>query len=68
MTVDQRKVYVKLKSEERKKIQAEILNLNKQRQQYFTKNTSQQNKDAMLDATMIKSIKTKRNAKNLKWE
>jgi hypothetical protein len=68
MTVEQRKVYVKRKSEERKKIQAEILTLNKQRQQYITKNTSQQNKDAMLDATMIKSIKTKGNAKNLKWE
>lgn len=68
MTVEQRKVYVKQKSEERKKIQAEILTLNKQRQQYITKNTSQQNKDAMLDATMIKSIKTKGNAKNLKWE
>jgi hypothetical protein len=68
MTVEQRKVYVKRKSKERKKIQAEILTLNKQRQQYITKNTSQQNKDAMLDATMIKSIKTKGNAKNLKWE
>jgi hypothetical protein len=68
MTVEQRKVYVKQKSEERKKIQAEILTLNKQRQQYITKNTSQQNKDAMLDAIMIKSIKTKGNAKNLKWE
>ncbi|SKC40742.1 vWA domain-containing protein [Ohtaekwangia koreensis] len=68
MTVEQRKVYVKQKSEERKKIQAEILTLNKQRQQYIIKNTSQQNKDAMLDATMIKSIKSKGNTKNLKWE
>lgn len=68
MTVEQRKVYVQQKSEERKKIQAEIQTLNKQRQEYISKNTPQATKDKMLDASMMKAIKEKGNAKNLKWE
>jgi hypothetical protein len=68
MTVEQRKVYVKQKSEERRKIQAEIQTLNKQRQEYISKNTSQATKEKMLDASMMKAIKEKGNAKNLKWE
>jgi hypothetical protein len=68
MTIEQRKVYVQQKSQERKKIQDEILSLNKQRQEYISKNASQQSKDAMLDASMMKSIKQKGTAKNLKWE
>jgi hypothetical protein len=68
MTVEQRKVYVQQKSQERKKIQEEILVLNKQRQEYILKNASQQSKDAMLDASLMKAIKQKGNAKNLKWE
>jgi hypothetical protein len=68
MTIEQRKVYVQQKSQERKKIQAEIILLNKQRQEYISKNASQQSKDAMLDASLMKAIKQKGNAKNLKWE
>ena len=68
MTIEQRKVYVQQKSVERKKIQTEILSLNKQRQEYISKNASQQSKDAMLDASMMKAIKQKGNAKKLKWE
>ena len=68
MTIEQRKVYVQQKSQERKKIQEEILVLNKQRQEYISKNASKENKDAMLDASMMKAIKQKGNAKNLKWE
>ena len=68
MTVEQRKVYVKQKSEERKKIQAEILTLNKSRQEFISKNTPQDTKDKMLDASMMKAIKEKGSAKNLKWE
>ncbi len=68
MTIDQRKVYVKQKADERSKIQAEIQSLNKQRQEFITKNTPQDSKDVMLDASMIKAIKVKGNAKNLKWE
>lgn len=68
MTVEQRKVYVQQKSQERKKIQDEILSLNKLRQEYISKNASQKSKEASLDASMMKSIKQKGNAKNLKWE
>ncbi len=68
MTIEQRKVYIKQKSEERRKIQAEIQSLNKQRQEYISKNTPKESKDSMLDASMIKAIKAKGNAKNLKWE
>jgi len=68
MTIEQRKVYVKQKSEERKKIQTEIQLLSKQRQEYISKNASQPSKDKMLDASMMKAIKEKGNAKNLKWE
>lgn len=68
MSVEQRKSYVKQKSEERKKIQAEILSLNKQRQEYITKNTPKETKDAMLDAAMLKAIKEKAVSKNLTFE
>lgn len=68
MTVEQRKVYVQQKSQERKKIQDEIISLNKLRQEYISKNASQKSKEASLDASMMKSIKQKGNAKNLKWE
>lgn len=68
MTIEQRKVYVQQKSQERKKIQQEIQLLNKQRQDYISKNTPKESKDAMLDASMMKAIKQKGNAKNLKWE
>ncbi len=68
MTIEQRKVYVKQKANERVKIQAEIQSLNKQRQEFISKNTPQATKDAMLDASMMKAIKVKGNAKNLKWE
>lgn len=68
MTVEQRKVYVKQKSEERVKIQNEIQTLNKSRQAYIAKNTPQESKDKMLDASMMRAIKEKGTAKNLKWE
>lgn len=68
MTVEQRKEYVKRMGEERKKIQTEIQHLNKQRQEYLSKNTSLETKEKMLDASMMKAIKKKGNAKNLKWE
>ena len=68
MTIEQRKTFIKRKSEERTKIQTEIQSLNKKRQEFISKNTPQESKDAMLDASMIKAIKVKGNAKNLKWE
>jgi hypothetical protein len=67
MTVDQRKAYVKGKSEERAKVQAEIQSVNKQRQEYIVKNTPKEQEN-MLDAVMINSIKSKAKTKNLTWE
>lgn len=68
MSVNQRKVYIKEKSEERAKIQAEIQSLNKQRLEYISRNTPQSVKDKMLDASMMKAIKEQGRAKNLKWK
>jgi von Willebrand factor type A domain len=67
MTVDQRKAYVKGKSDERAKIQTEIQTVNKQRQEYIIKNTPKE-QEGMLDAAMINSIKSKAKTKNLTWE
>jgi von Willebrand factor type A domain len=67
MTVDQRKAYVKGKSDERAKIQTEIQTVNKQRQDYIIKNTPKE-QEGMLDAAMINSIKSKAKTKNLTWE
>ena len=68
MSIEQRKVYIKQKSEERTKIQAEIQSLNKKRQEYIFKNTPQSSKDKMLDASMMKAIREQGRAKNLKWK
>ena len=67
MSIRQRKVYIKQKSEERTKIQVEIQSLNKKRQEYIFKNTPQSSKDKMLDASMMKAIREQGSAKNLKW-
>jgi hypothetical protein len=68
MSIEQRKTYIRQKSEERTKIQAGIQFLNKNRQEYIYKNTPQSTKDKMLDASMMKAIKEQGKAKNLKWK
>lgn len=68
MSVEKRKAYVKEKSAERAKIQAEIQSVNKQRQEYISKNTPKADQDKMLDAALINSIKAKAKTKNLTWE
>lgn len=68
MTVDQRKVYISKKSEERKKIQLEIQSLNTKRQEYIASQTPQTGKDAMLDEAMIKAIKQQAMSKQLVWK
>ena len=67
MSIEQRKAYIKEKSEERTSIQEEIQVLNKKRQNYIYK-TPQGNKEKMLDASMMKAIKEQGRAKNLKWD
>lgn len=68
MTQIQRKAYVIQKSEDRKKIQGEIQSLNQKRQEYLNANTPKDEKDAMLDAAMIKAIKERGSEKNLVWK
>jgi len=68
MSVEQRKDYVATKSTERKSIQKEIQDLSVKRQQYIDANTTKEQKDAMLDAAMINSIKEKAKSKNFSWE
>ncbi len=67
MSIEQRKAYIKQKSEDRTKIQVEIQSLNKKRQEYIYNNTPQSSKDKMLDASMMKAIKEQGSAKNLTW-
>jgi hypothetical protein len=68
MTMEQRKTYVKQKSEERKTIQLEIQSLNKKRLEYIASHAPQGNKEAMLDAAMINAIKQQAKSKNLTWQ
>ena len=68
MTIAQRKMYIKEKSEERTRIQAEIQLLNEKRLEYISKNTPESTKDKMLDASMMKAIREQGSAKNLTWK
>lgn len=68
MSVAQRKVYVRQKSEERTKIQAEIQSLNEKRLEYIANNTPKSAKDKMLDASMMKAIMEQGSVKNFKWK
>ena len=68
MSIEQRKIYIRQKSEQRTKIQGEIQSLNTKRLEYIFKNTPQSSKDKMLDASMMKAIKEQGRAKNLKWK
>lgn len=67
MTIAQRQAYVKEKATERKKIQDEILALNKKRQEYIAANTPKAESDNMLDAVMIKAVREKAKTKNLSF-
>ncbi len=66
MNVQQRKVYVQKKADERKKIQEEIQSLNKQRHEYITTHAPAE-QDTMLDAAMIRTVKEKAKQKNLSF-
>lgn len=68
MTIEQRKQYVAKKGEERAALQKQIQELAAKRQSYIDANTTKEEKDAMLDAAMLKSIKERATVKNLRWE
>jgi len=66
MTDDQKKNYVKQKTEEREKIKTEIQDLNKKRTEYIA--SKQKTEDTkMLDKSMINAIKTQAEKKNFKF-
>lgn len=68
MSVDQRKRYVKQKSEERQQVQTEIQELSKKRQEYITTQSKQSNEAETLDAAMIQAIKRQAASKKLSWQ
>ena len=68
MSTEQRKLYIKHKSDDRKKIQTDIQTLNKQRQEYIAAHASKENKEGMLDEAMIRSIREQARQKNLSWQ
>jgi len=68
MNAQQRKDFVKQKTEERQKIQSEIQSLNKKRQDYIVANTPKESQANMLDAAMINAIKDQAKAKSLTWK
>ena len=68
MSLEQRKAYIRKKSEERLAIQNEIQALNSKRETYIYKATPQSSKAQMLDRSMMKAIKQQGSSKNLKWE
>jgi hypothetical protein len=68
MNLEQRKAYVRLKSEQRAKIQAEIQSLNAKRLEYISSHAPEATKDQMLDASLLKAIREQGGAKNLTWK
>ena len=68
MSAEQRKSYVKIKTEERSRVQAEIQTLNKKRQEFIATHTPKESHDATLDAAMINAIKEKARTKDLLWQ
>jgi hypothetical protein len=67
MSVEQRKAYIKQKSDERSKIQTEIQSLSQKRQEYIKSKSAAQEKSATLDGAMLNAIKSQAKTKNLTW-
>jgi hypothetical protein len=67
LTTDQRKQFVAKKAEERQGIQKEIQELAVKRQKFIDEHTTKEEKDAMLDAAMLKAIKERAKTKSLSW-
>jgi hypothetical protein len=66
MTDDQKKIYIKQKTTEREKIKTEIQTLNKQRNEYLMAQ-KKNDKENMLDKSMINAIRTQAEKKNFKF-
>ena len=67
MSIEQRKAYVKQKSNERTEIQKEIYQLNEKRKQYITQQQVSYD-ESTLDVAMMKAIREKGKTKNLSWQ
>jgi hypothetical protein len=67
MSVDQRKTYVKQKSAERDRIQKEIQVLSEKRKTFLSEKSAAASTESTLDGSMIKAIKDKAKAKELRW-
>jgi hypothetical protein len=67
MSVDQRKTYVKQKSAERGRIQKEIQVLSEKRKTFLSEKSAAASTESTLDGSMIKAIKDKAKAKELRW-
>lgn len=67
MSVEQRKSYVREKSNERARIQKEIQALGVKRHEYIVQNQPA-GQESTLDAAMIKAIREKANGKGLSWK
>ena len=67
-STEELKVYVKEKSDERKKIQKEIQELNKKRATYIAEKRKSSSSEETLDSAMIKAIKKQAEKKNYTWK
>jgi len=60
--------YIDTKKTEREQIQKEIIELNKKREEYVSKQQSETAKENVLDDVMLKAIKTQASTKKFKFE
>lgn len=68
MTAQEKVKYVDTKKKERQKIQKEIIELNKKREDYVRKQKAENSQENALDDAMLKAIKTQAKSKNFKFE
>jgi len=68
MTAQEKVKYVDTKKKERQKIQKEIIELNKKREDYVRKQKVENSSETALDDAMLKAIKTQAKSKNFKFE
>jgi hypothetical protein len=66
MTIEERKSYVKEKSDQRKRIQSEIQRLSESRQQYIATHKPAASTD-MLDVVMMNAVRAQAKSKSLSW-
>ena len=68
MNTQEKVKYVDTKKKERQKIQKEIIELNKKREDYVQKQKAENSQENVLDDAMLKAIKTQAKSKNFKFE